>query len=683
MPGGVLARNGGSRRWNRHEAGAAPGTPKRGTEDRTRSLARAAVPLALLAVSAQAAPWHMRGPDGGPVSDVVASPTSLYAATQAGVYRSLDDGRTWSRSGAGMPPGNPIARLAISPTNPDVVWAYGDGIHWRSGDGGASWMRAGPETTERLWPVTFDDAGNGDSLVTYRQGERLLWHSADGGTSWRTLAIGSGVGWLDSLAVDARHRRYYAIADGQLLTAPSGTGSWRVLGQYSYSQTQLLPDGSGRGLMLVFRNIENYRVVRYDIPTRTYSESLSLPDGGWLFGDPTTPGRLWLQIAEYDGTQSWQLRESRDYGRSWDAPHSSVPVRTIAADPHRSDRLYGTGLEGLSISDDVGRHWETRTRGIPLAQVNAVALHPHDPTRILAGTALGEIRLSDDGAAQWSEPATGLPGTPILSLAYAPSEPAIAFASTASGLFRSDDGGRTWRTVATGGLPETGGAIDTLIVDAANASLLTARTQGDALYWSDDAGMNWRLGAAEIVRIAAAPSGRRIYALQQPWPNSPGRWFRLLRAERHGTAFERVEEYPLTMAVAVNPHADNVILALSNATGADLSYATRLSSDGGATWLERDRLFLTNQRAVRLQFDGCDSRTVYATTSGSTFARSHDLGLTWTYETLPASGGTLHELSTACHQHRSHVVVHGGARGVLMREPQTVDAIWRWGYDGD
>lgn len=679
MPGGAPARTGGSRRRHVCEADA-PGTPVPSVEYRMRSLAGAAVSLVVLAASAQGASWHTRGPDGGPIEDVVASPTSLYAATQAGVYRSVDDGRSWSRSGAGMPPGNPIVRLAISPTDTDVLWAYGNGLHWRSGDGGASWLRF-DASLAGFGPIMFDDETDGRSLIAL--GARALRHSSDGGANWQTLAItATPQGWVDTFAVDPRHRRYYALADAQLLTAPAGTGAWSVLSHYSYQQSWLLPDGSGQGLLLGFPTLEQYRIVRFDLPMQRYEDVLGLPGSAWPIVDPGTRGRLWLQTFEYDGTQSWQLRESRDYGRSWDAPHSSSPVRTIAADPYRSDRLYGTGPEGLSVSDDVGRHWETRTRGIPLAQVNAVALHPRDPTRLLAGTALGEIRFSDDGGAQWSEPASGLPGTPILSLAYAPSEPAIAFAGTASGLFRSDDEGRTWRALASSGLPEAG-AIDTLIVDAVNASLLTARTQAEGLYWSDDAGLNWRLGAAEIVRIAAAPSGRRIYALQHPWPHSPGRWFRLLRADRHGAAFERVEEFPLTMAVAVNPHADNVILALSNETGGDLSYATRLSSDGGATWLERDRLFLTNQRTVRLQFDGCDSRTVYATTSGSTFARSHDLGMTWTYETLPASGGTLHELSTACHQHRSHVVVHGGARGVLMREPEAVDAIWRWGYDGD
>lgn len=634
-------------------------------------------------VNAQMPTWHLAGPDGGPIEDVAASATSLYAATWAGVYRSLDEGRHWMRSGSGIPQGHPILRLAISPTDPDVLWAYGNGAHWRSSDGGASWERAGAEVPEGLWPIRFDDAVNGDSLVAYHYGERLLWHTGDGGTSWRTLAIGSGGhGWLDTFAVDARHRRYYAIADGQLLTAPSGTDSWRVLGQYSYNQTQLLPDGSGQGLILVFRNFENYRVVRYDIPTRGYSDVLSLPDAAWPIIDPTTDGRLWLQTSEYDGTASWHLRESRDFGRSWDAPHSSGPVHTLTADPNRPDRLYGTGPRGFSVTDDVGRHWETRTRGIPLAVVNAAALAADDPTRILAGTELGEVWLSNDGGVRWNGPAAGLSGAPILALAYAPSMPTLAFATTRDGLYRSDDGGQQWHLLPSSGLPSDDGSIDRLIVDGGDASLLAARTRGGGLYWSNDAGRTWRRGESSVVQIQASPNGQRIYALQQPWPNAT-QWLRLLRADRHGAPFERVDAQTLTMALAVNPHADNVILALSNETGGDLSYATRLSSDGGTTWMERDRLFLSRSGDVRLRFDPCDSRTVYATTSGSTFARSHDLGLSWTYETLPADGGRLSELSAACQQGHSYLTVHSGPRGVMVREPQPVDAIWREGHDGD
>lgn len=632
--------------------------------------------------------WRFGGPDGGPVDDVAASATSLYAATQAGVYRSLDEGRHWTWSGSGMPIGHPILRLAISPTDPNVLWSWGERTHWRSGNGGVSWTRIGEGSLERFAPVAFDDETDGDSLVTYSLydpslSEPTLRHSSDGGASWQPYAIGAETsGWLDTFAIDARHRRYYALADGRLLTAPAGTGEWQQLGHYSYAQSMLTPDGSGQGLILGFQNIENYRIVRYDIPTSTYQDVLSVPSAGVMIADPVIAGRFWLQTSDYDGSVYWQLRESHDFGRSWAMPHDRSEVRAISADRHVRDRLYGTSLRGMAWSDDAGRRWETRTSGIPLALISAVAPDPRDPARLLAGSEVGDIWLSVDGGRQWSAPASGLPGTAVLSLVQAPSTPEVVFASTRSGLYRSDDSGTQWRAVASSGLPEAGGTIDALIVDAKDASLLTSLTRDGGLYWSDDGGHNWRLGASEITRIEAAPNGRRIYALQRPWPNATN-WLRLLRADRHGAAFARVDEVTLTMALAVNPHADNVILALSNETGSDMSWATRLSSDGGVTWHERDRLFLSLQGTVRLRFDPCDSRTVHATTSGSVIARSRDLGLTWEYQQLPLRGGRASELSAACHAGRSHVAVHGGPRGVLVREPEAVDAIWRWGYDGD
>jgi photosystem II stability/assembly factor-like uncharacterized protein len=635
------------------------------------------------AESMAASVWRSAGPDGGPVEHVAASATTLYAATQSGVYRSFDEGRQWTWSSAGMPRAYHVRRVDISPTDPNVLWAYGDSAHWRSGDGGTSWTRMDPGWPPDFKPVVFDDASNGDSLVTFRSGERLLRHSTDGGFSWRRLGFGtSGQGRVDTFAVDARHRTYYAIVDGRLLTSPSGVGVWRVLSHHPYGQDWLLPDGSNDGLILGFQNIESYRVMRYEIPTGTYQQVLDLPNGGWPIADPATPGRLWLQTWGYDGAITYQLRESRDFGRSWDAPHSTGALRTLAADSHLPGRLYGASLRGFALSDDAGRHWETRTRGVPQAIVNAVALDPRDPTRFLAGTELGEVLLGTGDGTQWSSPATGLSGAPVLALAYAPSMAMVAFAATREGLYRSDDGGLHWNRISSTGLPSDDGSIDRLIVDAGDISLLTARTRGGGLYWSDDAGLTWRLGESNVLQIEASPNGRRLYALQQPWPNT-NRWLHLLRADRHGAPFERVDERTLTMALAVNPHADNVILALSNETGASLSYATRMSSDGGHTWHERDRLFLSWTSDVRLRFDPCDSRTVYATTSGSSFARSRDLGLTWEYEELPLRGDRVSELSTRCHRGRNHLTVHGGPRGVLVREPETVDAIWRWGYDGD
>lgn len=67
--------------------------------------------------------------------------TTVYAGTDAGLYRSDDAGGSWRK----LPfPGKVAVALAVSPPNPNVVLAIefvrkGEGRVYRSEDGGASW----------------------------------------------------------------------------------------------------------------------------------------------------------------------------------------------------------------------------------------------------------------------------------------------------------------------------------------------------------------------------------------------------------------------------------------------------------------------------------------------------------------------------------------------------------------
>ena len=83
--------------------------------------------------------WAQAGPPDARVAEILVFPSSgnlLYAATDAGVFRSDNSGLSWSARNEGLT-NLSVQSLAGSPT---VLFAGTDAGAFRSADGGASWQ---------------------------------------------------------------------------------------------------------------------------------------------------------------------------------------------------------------------------------------------------------------------------------------------------------------------------------------------------------------------------------------------------------------------------------------------------------------------------------------------------------------------------------------------------------------
>jgi len=103
--------------------------------------------LLLGAAGPAAADWTSIGPYGGSVSALAIdprTPTTLYAGTSAGVYKSTNGGTSWSAANAGLMCGDAlcsVGHLALDPQTPTTLYAgTGAGV-FKSTDSGASWSR--------------------------------------------------------------------------------------------------------------------------------------------------------------------------------------------------------------------------------------------------------------------------------------------------------------------------------------------------------------------------------------------------------------------------------------------------------------------------------------------------------------------------------------------------------------
>jgi photosystem II stability/assembly factor-like uncharacterized protein len=135
-------------------------------------------------------------------------PDRLFLQNHGGVYRSDDEGGSWTAIDAGLPAdfGFPVV---VHPHEPDTLFVFplgaGEGRYppdararvWRSRDAGESWeeLGGGPQgLPDGFWvgvlrdAMCVDDHDRAGLYVGARNG--TVWASADDGDTWRCVVAG-------------------------------------------------------------------------------------------------------------------------------------------------------------------------------------------------------------------------------------------------------------------------------------------------------------------------------------------------------------------------------------------------------------------------------------------------------------------------------------------------------------
>ncbi len=266
--------------------------------------------------------WRTIGPEGNRFTSAAGIPgdplTYYVGAASGGIWKTVDGGVNWKSIFDGHPVQS-IGALAISRSDPNVVWAgtgeahirshisIGQGIY-KSVDAGRSWTLMGLEKTGRIARVVVHPT-NPDVVLVCALGtaygpqqERGVYRTTDGGATWtRVLFADDNTGCSD-LAMDARNPR--------VLFA----GMWQIE-IHTWGRTS---GGPGGGLF-VSRDggVTWTRQVGRGLPTK--------PVGKVALGlSASNPDRVFVMMETGDGvpwegkeTESGQLWRSDDNGGSW------------------------------------------------------------------------------------------------------------------------------------------------------------------------------------------------------------------------------------------------------------------------------------------------------------------------------------------------------------------------------
>lgn len=505
------------------------------------------------------------GGDWSGVSDVVLDPRNpdvLIASTwqrirrqwgyiaggpQSGVYRSTDGGATWKKSQSGLPK-QELGRtgLAISPVNPDVVYAIVEaandsGGFYRSTDNGVNWKKMSGYTAISLYyQELFADPSNVNrvysmdvvTMVTedagksfHRVGERdkhpdnhVIWIDPDDtdhiligcdGGLYESFDRGSTYKYFANLPlaqfykveVDNSlpfYRIYGGVQDNSTVGGASQTRTdngitnrdWFFTAGGDGFQTRVDPKDPNT----VYSQSQNGNLSRFDLATGERVDIQPQPDA-------KEPGLRWhwdspLIISPFSNTRLYfaanRLFRSDDRGDTW---------RAVSPDLTRQiDRNELKMMGRVWSVDAVAKNTSTSLYGA----IVSLAESPLKEGLLWVGTDDGLIQVSTDGGANWRKvgDVPGAPDTAFVSRVTPSSHDTntvyASFDNHKAGdykpyVFKSTDLGRTWSSISSN-LPERG-TVYVVIDDPVDPNLLYAGTEF-GLYYTRDGGKKWsKLGS--------------------------------------------------------------------------------------------------------------------------------------------------------------------------------------------
>jgi len=401
------------------------------------------------------------------------SGSNLFAGTWgSGVFRSTDDGTSWTPVNTGLTNLN-VHALVVSGGN-IFAGTLGGGVY-RSTNNGASWTAT---NTGLSYEKIYSLAVMGQNLFAgavsaspYLASSVFL--STDDGASWSAVNAGLPNTNELTLTVSGSDLLLGAPGWGVFLSTDNGT-TWssintgltnNSIGSIAVSETNLFA-GTGGGVFLSTDTGASWTVVNdglSDQHVRTLTVSgtnlfagtfggvfLSTNDGtSWtaVTTGLTEPDVLSLAVSGatlFAGTRHGGLFQTTNNGTSWTTLKTGLTgswVRYLVASG--TDLFAGTVDRGVFLSTDNGRNWTGVNDGLTDIHVSCLAV---TGTNLFVGTYDGVFRSTNSGTS-WSSANAGLTGNYAQCFAVSGTN---IFAGTGGGVFLSTDNGTTWSAVNAG-----------------------------------------------------------------------------------------------------------------------------------------------------------------------------------------------------------------------------------------
>jgi photosystem II stability/assembly factor-like uncharacterized protein len=546
--------------------------------------------------------WISHGPPGGAVEEIEIDPRNpaiVYAAGSAGVFKSTDGGRSWSRRSDGLPLNVGTTHLEVDPSDPSTVYFQPGYTNWlsKTTDGAGSWKRLDlpgePEDPISITDVEVDPSRSGRVYLALFDG---LYRTDDGGASWQLLP---GPHAVRNLAVaPSAPSVVYAQSSGGLSRSNDAGITWAQVSPRTHALDNALAVDLRNPNTIYFGNQDGFwKSVDGGATVRLTLRTTGLNDVSVLAIDPRRPDHVY---AGGDDGRFWGLSRSTDGGNTWKRlrarfwPYDSI--RDLEVGPaQRPPLLAGFLAGGVFRSANAGTNWRAANRGLSSAGVIALSGDPSRRSTVYAGMDFwGGVARSADAGRHWSK--RRLLGRSVIAFA---SSGGTVFAAARDGIYRSRDHGLAWRRV----LAKRDSPWTVAVAPSDPRFVYTSFTQ-KGVFRSHDGGRSWHLaGRFRLVKsFAIHPRDPR-----RVWASAAGG---IQKSNDGGRTWRTSTSFPYVASqFAFDPRRPRTVYAAVE--GGPRMLGIFKTVDGGAHWVRR-ATGITTEGMVAVVIDPHHPRTLYA-----------------------------------------------------------------------
>ncbi len=620
---------------------------------------------------------------GGYITDIefgTDKPTIGYAAyhsmhnTKDGsVYKSTNNGNSWSKISLNIPNGNRILKIIVNPTNVNTVYiltglgrfACGFADVYRSIDGGKNWTNLTSSLSEIL-DVAIDSNNTDDIYITtmtaacpvneedpyWTDLDGSLYKSSNGGATWgNPLSDYTGVIWIDKSVsntirlIDPREPytwndragTFTSTNGGVNFTKTGNEANWGVFFDHNlFWSYGISYNGISKTLGEDLSNDNNYFWVNSQWVFSTTDKGKTFNN---IFTDEVSSG-FWqsrgfdnvnmmdISISEanpdiiYTANFDIGIQRSLDRGKSWqncnDSPHTGGPTgwdgfggnsATVLADPKRANVVWAS-LGG---------------------QQNG-----QSPTFLLKNINTGE---KDN----WIDVSSGLPKEEIMGLSIdkkSTETNRTLFVTALKDVYKSTNDGNSWVKVFdcngcrftavdqfNGDVVYAGGEKGlwrsmnggSNWTDVSDSQMLS---NNNVPFWGDVVGDEIRFYTG-VFDVKTDPNNKN-WVYVTALGNNKG----LFRSENNGTTWTKILTDDYMRKVAMVPKNSNVIYATSSSAFEAGGYAANskgiwFSDKGGAanSWVQQNQ-GMDYPFALAVAVDNTANPTVFVGSPGTGFQKS-------------------------------------------------------------
>ena len=326
--------------------------------------------------------------------------------TKSPLYKSIDGAASWSNDNYGFGGavsssfgGSQVTALVINPAQPSTIYAgSGNGV-FKSTNGGRTWTPMNNGLTSRNVTALVIHPSAINTLyvaVSSFGGGSGVYKSTDGGNTWNLRNNGIIHTDLRSLAIDPVTPNtlylgvsFCCVTGSHIYKTTDGADSWApIAGAPPLAPASIVIDSLNNSTIYVADGVTPGAVYKTPDAGTTW-QNFGLPVAGSAVRSvavsPLTAGLL------YAGTDAALFR-SVDGGSNW----SQVPSLSgrVVFDPVSASTVYlltnpfAFNAQGLLKSTNNGQTWIPVNKGLNTPQVVMLAIDPHQPSKLyLASTA--------------------------------------------------------------------------------------------------------------------------------------------------------------------------------------------------------------------------------------------------------------------------------------------------------